>query len=110
MRSAVLSDARQTTSSRQSPKMSALSDGVALVPLFDATPAGASSVESVPVVQFHFEIVTLSSSSRSGSASHQTPKLMDGLVAAIWKPRGPRVSSGVESCAVYIPPVSAAPH
>ena len=47
MRSASLDDSRQITSSRQSPRMSALRLGVALVPLFDETPGGASSARRV---------------------------------------------------------------
>src|SRR5215207_2357959 len=74
MRRAVLSAVRQMTSSRQSPRMSPESAGVAFVELFDATPAGESSVEVVRVVQFHFEMVVPSSNSRRRSASHQTAK------------------------------------
>ena len=66
--------------------------------------------DAVPVVQSHFEMVVRSSSSRSRSASHHTPKLMDGLVEEMGTPRGPRTGSGVESPAVYIPPVPPAPH
>ncbi len=76
MRSAVLSAVRQTTSSRQSPRMSPRSAGVAFVELFDARPAGESSVLVVPVSQFHFEMVVPSSNSRRKSASHQMPKFL----------------------------------
>src|SRR5215510_389699 len=110
MRSASLDDSRQITSSRQSPRMSALRFGVAFVPLFDDTPEGARSVVVLPASQSHLEIVVPSSSSRSRSPSHHTPKLIDGLVAEIWTPRGPRSELGVESCAVYMPPVGPAPH
>src|SRR5215204_5220372 len=76
MRSAVLSLVRQMTSSRQSPRMSPRRDGVAFVVLFEATPAGESSVAVVRVVQFHFEMVVPSSNSRRRSASHQMPKFL----------------------------------
>src|SRR5215467_2512372 len=105
MRSASLDDSRQITSSRQSPRMSALRFGVALEPLFDDTPDGASSVVVLPASQSHLEIVAPSSSSRSRSPSHQTPKLIDGLVAEICTPRGPKTALGVNNCAVYMPPV-----
>src|SRR5215212_5488060 len=74
MRRAVLSAVRQTTSSRQSPRMSPRSAGVAFVELFDASPAGESSVLALLVVQSHFEMVVPSSNSRRKSASHQMPK------------------------------------
>src|SRR5262249_17454900 len=110
MRSASLDDSRQITSSRQSPRMSALRFGVALVPLFEATPAGESSAVVVPVSQFHFEIVVPSRSSRRRSPSHQIPKLIGGVVGEISTPRGPSRPLGAESWAVYIPPVGPAPH
>src|SRR5919205_2897753 len=75
MRRAVLSAVRQTTSSRQSPRMSPRSAGVAFDPLFDARPEGERIVLVLPVVQSHFEMVVPSSNSRRRSASHQTPKL-----------------------------------
>src|SRR5262245_35537494 len=96
MRSASLVDSRQITSSRQSPRMSALRLGVALVPLFDETPAGDSSEVVLPGSQFHLETVVPSSSSRSRSPSHHTPKLIDGLLAEIWTPRGPSSALGVD--------------
>src|SRR6185503_13929383 len=87
MRSSLLSVVRQITSSRQSPRMSALSVGVAFVPLFDAQPSAVNRRSSVPVVQFHFEIVLRSSNSRSKSPSHQTPKLQDlGDASEIFSP------------------------
>src|SRR5918995_1536972 len=87
MRSAVLSAVRQMTSSRQSPRMSAESAGVAFVELFEATPAGESSTLDVIVVQFHFLTAVPSSSSRSKSPSHQTPKLIcEGRAAEICTP------------------------
>src|SRR5262245_7570976 len=110
MRSASFVDSRQITSSRQSPRMSALRLGVALVPLFDDTPDGDSIVVVLPASQFHSEIVVPSSNSRGRSPSHQAPKLIEGLVAEIWTPRGPRSELGVESCAVYMPPVGPEPH
>ena len=48
MRSAALFVSRQITSSRQSPRMSALSAGVALVPLFDAMPESESRLDVFP--------------------------------------------------------------
>src|SRR5262245_45394836 len=110
MRSAELFDSRQITSSRQSPRMSALSAGVALVPLLEAIPESASSEDVFPASQFHLVIVTPSSNSRSRSPSHQTPKLIDGLVAAICTPRGPSTALGVDCCAVYMPPVPPEAH
>src|SRR5215208_131431 len=74
MRSAVLSEVRQMTSSRQSPRMSPRSAGVAFVELFDERPDGDRSVLALPVVQSHFEMVVPSSNSRRRSASHQMPK------------------------------------
>ena len=72
MRSDVLSAERQITSSRQSPKRSAVSAGVALVPLLEAAPVAVSSRTSELVFQSHLLIQLLSSISRSRSASHQT--------------------------------------
>ena len=66
MRSARLSDVRQMTSSRQSPRMSADSAGVDLVPLFDATPEPVSSRVSPPVP--YLSMWVPSSSSRCGVA------------------------------------------
>src|SRR6185295_17550429 len=97
MRSASLDDSRQITSSRQSPRMSALRFGVALVPLFDETPAGERRAVVLPASQFHLEIVVPSSSSRRRSPSHHTPKLIDGLPGAIWIPRGPSSEFGVDN-------------
>src|SRR5215468_3485841 len=105
MRSAALPDSRQITSSRQSPKMSALKHGVALVPLLDAIPVSESSGVVFPASQFHLLIVVPSSNSRNRSPSHQTPKLIEGLVAEICTPRGPSTALGVDNCAVYMPPV-----
>src|SRR2546426_9024737 len=105
MRSAALFVSRQITSSRQSPSMSALKHGVAFVPLFEAMPESESSVVVFPWSQFHLLIVVPSSNSRSRSPSHQTPKLIEGLVAEICTPRGPSVELGVDRCAVYMPPV-----
>src|SRR3954468_9333230 len=78
MRSAVLSPVRQTTSSRQSPRMSPDSTGVALVPLLEATPDPVSRrvSEEVP----YLSMWVPSRSSRTGSPSHQARKLAeDGL-------------------------------
>src|SRR4030095_14305554 len=105
MRNALFPDSRHTTSSRQSPNKSPLRHGVALVPLLEATPAPDSSVEVFPASQFHFVIVVPSSSSRNRSPSHHTPKLIDGLLEEICTPLGASTAFGVESCAVYMPPV-----
>jgi hypothetical protein len=70
MRSELLSAALQMTSSRQSPRISALSAGVALVPLFDNAPPAVRSRTSVPDVQSHLLIQMSSRISRSRSASH----------------------------------------
>src|SRR5262249_42990364 len=110
MRRAELSDSRQITSSRQSPKMSALKQGVALVPLLEAIPVSASRVVVFPASQFHLLITVPSSNSRSRSPSHHTPKLIDGLFAEICTPRGPSTALGVNCCAVYMPPVLPAAH
>src|SRR5215510_176280 len=105
MRSAALFVSRQITSSRQSPSMSALSAGVAFVPLFEAIPVSASRLDVFPWSQFHLLITVPSSNSRNRSPSHQTPKLIEGLVAEICTPRGPRTALGVDCCAEYMPPV-----
>src|SRR5215475_4187436 len=105
MRSAALPVSRQITSSRQSPRMSALKHGVAFVPLLEAIPESESSAVVFPAVQFHLLIVVPSSNSRNRSPSHQTPKLIKGLVAEICTPRGPNVELSVNCCAVYMPPV-----
>src|SRR5689334_23332785 len=74
MRSAVLLVVGQMTSSRQSPMMSAWSDGVALVPLFECTslPVSSRVSELVPYLSMCVE----SSSSRCASPSHQITKLV----------------------------------
>src|SRR5215207_3934470 len=87
MRSAVLSDVRQMTSSRQSPRMSPRRDGVAFVELLEETPEGDRSTLEVFVSQFHFEMVVPSSNSRRRSASHQIPKFIgEGLEVVIRTP------------------------
>src|SRR6266542_5160024 len=114
MRSAALFLSRQITSSRQSPRMSALKHGVAFVPLLAAISGLEAESESSAVVfpwsQFHLLIVVPSSSSRSRSPSHQTPKLIEGLVAEICTPRGPNTAFGEDNCALYIPPVAPEAH
>src|SRR5262245_9849760 len=97
MRRAEVFDSRQMTSSRKSPRMSALSAGVALVPLFDEIPGSDNRVVALPASQSHLEIVVPSSNSRSGSPSHQTPKLIEGFAEAISTPRGPSTELGVDS-------------
>src|SRR5271155_1958813 len=87
MRNSLLSRVRQMTSSLQSPRMSAQRHGVDLVPLFDTQPSATTSGVSVPDSQFHLVIQLLSRISRSGSPSHQTPKLHDrGLRSEIVSP------------------------
>src|SRR3954451_17565992 len=78
MRRALLSVVGQTTSSRQSPRMSADSEGVALVPLLECTPLAVSNRVSLLVP--YLSIWVPSSSSRCASPSHHTTKLVeDGL-------------------------------
>src|SRR5690349_1608300 len=74
MRSAWLSDVRQTTSSRQSPNRSAARAGVDFVPLL-ATPLPVSSRVSPPVP--YLSMCVPSRSSRTGSPSHQITKLIE---------------------------------
>src|SRR5690242_4361811 len=88
MRNWVLLLLRQITSSRQSPKISAVSPGLALVPLFEATLLPVSRVLMPPVL--HLLMVMLSSSSRDKSPSHQIAKLMDGVEVEICPPEGLR--------------------
>src|SRR5262245_30748283 len=75
IRNSLLSDVRQITSSRQSPRMSALRAGVAFVPLFDAQPSAVSNTASTLSAQFHLKIMLRSSNSLSVSPSQKTPKL-----------------------------------
>src|SRR5262245_49987960 len=100
MRSAEFPDSRHITSSRQSPSMSALRAGVAFVPLLEAAAESESRLDVFPASQFHLLIVAPSSSSRSRSPSHQTPKLIDGLLGEICTPRGPNTALGADCCAV----------
>src|SRR5258708_35519376 len=87
MRNSLLSVVLQMTSSRQSPRISAHSAGVALVPLLEVQPSAVRRRVSEPSVQFHLEIVLRSSNSRSKSASHQTPQLQErGLRSEICSP------------------------
>src|SRR5262245_58201820 len=76
MRSSLFALDRHMTSSRQSPKRSALRAGVDLVPLFDERPPGERIELPVPVRWFHFVIVVPSRISRSRSASHQIAKFI----------------------------------
>src|SRR5688500_1123239 len=78
MRSADESDSRQTISSRQSPNRSPETAGVCLVLLLEATPEPVSSRVSPPVPYLSTRVA--STSSRTGSASHQARKFVeDGL-------------------------------
>src|SRR5688572_5244696 len=72
MRSAALSSRGRTTSSRQSPNRSPDSDGVDLVPLMECAPEPVSRRVS-PLVPY-LSTWLPSSSSRTGSASHQARK------------------------------------
>src|SRR5689334_14783599 len=72
-RSAVLLDSRSTSSSRQSPRRSAVSVGVDLVPLLEAQPDAESSAPEAPSLV----IEVPSSSSRVSSASHQMRKFWE---------------------------------
>src|SRR5262245_29992828 len=87
MRSSLLSDERQITSSRQSPRTSAHRPGVALVPLFDAQPRAVNSTVSFYAFQSHLLIVVRSKISRNRSPSHHTPKLHErGLRSLTFSP------------------------
>src|SRR5262245_60848424 len=67
--------------------MSALSAGVAFVPLLEAIPDGARIAFDTLLFQSHFEIVVPSSISRKKSPSHQTAKLIcEGLLVVICTP------------------------
>src|SRR4051812_33378020 len=85
MRNARLSVVRQITSSRQSPRMSPESAGVDLVPLLDATPLPVSSRVSPPVP--YLSIFVASTSSRTGSPSHQARKFADDGLRPTFCPR-----------------------
>src|SRR4051812_47200739 len=92
MRSARLSVVGQITSSRQSPSRSPESDGVALVPLLLCTPEAVSSRVSPDVP--YLSIRVWSSSSRTGSPSHHTRKLVElGLRLLTTVPAGLRMPS-----------------
>src|SRR5215213_4522649 len=85
MRSARLSDVGQITSSRQSPRMSACSEGVAFVPLLECTPLAVSRRVSPPVP--YLSMWVPSSSSRCASPSHQMTKFVEpGLRLATCAP------------------------
>src|SRR3954453_21572547 len=87
MRSSFPSVVGQITSSRQSPRMSADSDGVALVPLTEVQPSAVTIRSVFWVFQFHLSMWFLSSSSRKQSPSHQTAKLqLDGFTRTISLP------------------------
>src|SRR4051794_2817587 len=83
MRSARLSLVRQATSSRQSPNRPADSAGSALAVLLDATSLPVR--RRAPAPRPHFPTWAPSSSSRTGSASPHTTKLVEpGLRAPFW--------------------------
>src|SRR5262245_44268431 len=91
MKRAVLSDFRQMTSSRQSPKMSPASAGVDFVPLLEDAPGalvldefGSRSKFERPEPTTQLLIVVPSSSSYSGSASHWIAKLTNMLDGLAW--------------------------
>src|SRR5437763_1826611 len=88
-RSAVLSASRHSTSSRQSPNISATNAGVALVPLFDAHWA-----HDTKVLPPYFVIVVLSSSSRVSSPSHQIKKLVEAGPLPICLPLAASIKPG----------------
>ena len=74
------------TSSRQSPRMSPDSDGVALVLLLECTPLAVSSRVSDEVP--YLSMLVASSSSRTGSASHQTRKFAERACGRAEAPDG----------------------
>src|SRR6266496_1202583 len=87
MRNSLLSSVLQITSSLQSPRMSALRTGVALVPLLEVQPSATSRVVSVASDQCHLEMVLRSSNSPRTSPSQNTPKLHErGVVSEIFSP------------------------
>src|SRR5690606_12754338 len=69
------------TSSRQSPKRSALNTGVDFVPLIETHPSAVNS-RPAPYLSMWFP----SSNSRVRSPSHQIRKLVDGGLAPIRSP------------------------
>src|SRR5690606_38444226 len=82
-----LSVVRQITSSRQSPKRSALNTGVAFDPLLEVHSGSTSSVFRLFVFQLHFMMRFRSRSSRNKSPSHQMPKLQEpGVTSVISSP------------------------
>src|SRR4051812_40426021 len=92
MRSAVLSVVGQITSSRQSPNRSPESEGVDLVPLLECTPAAVSRRVSPEVP--YLSMCVASSSSRTGSPSHQARKFVEpGLRLVTTAPAGLRTPS-----------------
>src|SRR3989304_3129812 len=90
MRSSVLLLLRMMTSSRQSPRTSALRLGVLFEPLFDEVPERDKTVclKGVTTSYRHVEIVFPSKSSRRGSAFHQTPKFTGISSLALLPPPG----------------------
>ena len=84
MRSAVLSDVLQITSSRQSPKISAVKQGVCFVPLFAEHSDAVSN--RVSLLDPYLSMWLPSRSSRITSASHQTRKLSDPGARPIFLP------------------------
>ena len=77
MRKAELSVVRQITSSRQSPRRSALSAGVDFEPLLEEQSVAVSRRLTVPVPQSHLSMRLPSRISRRRSPSHQQAKLID---------------------------------
>src|SRR5689334_20457893 len=95
-----LSDVRQMTSSRQSPKRSTDSAGVDFVLLLELRPPGERIALPLLVDGFHFVIVVPSRISRIVSASHQQAKficpgreeVICAPLALIKPPRAPHIS------------------
>src|ERR1044072_7334432 len=83
MRISRLSALGSTSSSRQSPRMSADSDGFFLVPLFETVPGGSSRTFSVPLVPSPLVIRVPSSSSARRSPPPPTPRLAAGAGARV---------------------------
>jgi hypothetical protein len=73
-------------SSRQSPKISAVKQGLALVPLLLAVPKLYEVKSRFVPLPFHLSMTVSFNISLSRSPSQKMPKLMVGLLVEIWTP------------------------